>query len=188
MKIDKNNFIWIFSSAILAILLAVSIYLGISGWYFKTDFSYTTDLILGKTISTTIKKNQAQGISFNIDGSYLSGQKLPQIVSIKNEEEIDEIYLRAKVYIYSGDNKTLNVNVEPTVNWNKNEIDGYYYFNNLLPSSEKVTFCSNIVLDENENYKTDTKYIVSIIFESLSKDESPLEFWQFNPINNLTTD
>ena len=104
MKLTKSNFGWIFATFGLLILLGVSIYLGISGWYFKNDLSYTTDMEIGKSISVDVKGDQANAISFNIDGSYLNGFELPQIISVKNSGE-NEIYLRAKVYVYTSNNQ-----------------------------------------------------------------------------------
>ena len=126
MKLSKENFGWIFTSVGLAILLALSIYLGLSGWYFENDRSFTTDIELGKTVQIGVDKNQANAISFNLDGSFLSGERLPQLVSIKNMDEIEDVYLRAKIYIYSGTNQTLEMNMVETVNWVYNESDGYF--------------------------------------------------------------
>ena len=100
MKVNKDNFGWIFTSCALAILLGLSIYLGITGWYFKTDKSYTTDLELGKTVQFEVDKNQSNAISFNIDGSYLSGDRLPQIIAVKNASD-SNLFLRAKIFIYT---------------------------------------------------------------------------------------
>ena len=68
MKIKKENYVWIFATVMMALLLALSIYLGISGWYFKTDYSYTTDLELGKNVQLGVKKNQANSIYMNLYG------------------------------------------------------------------------------------------------------------------------
>jgi len=51
-----------FVTVLFALLLALSIYLGISGWYFKTDISYTTDLQLGKNVQIGVKENQASSV------------------------------------------------------------------------------------------------------------------------------
>lgn len=184
-KVNKDNFIWIFACGLLVVLLGISIYLGVSGWYFKNDLSYTTDLELGKTVSTGIGINEAQAIAFGVDGSYLSGEKLPQIISVSNNAE-EDIYLRAKISIYSGQNQTLKMDMQTTINWTYNNQDGYYYFNSTLPKDEKVTLCSYVLLDSEENYKTDTKYIATVVFESLKATEDIQNFWGYNIENDLT--
>ena len=70
-NLSKTNYALVFISVSLALLLGLSIYLGVSGWYFKNDLSYTTDLELGKTVQVDVKKNEANSISMNFDGSFL---------------------------------------------------------------------------------------------------------------------
>ena len=76
--------------------------------------------------------------------------------------------------------------MQTTINWTYNDQDGYYYFNSTLPKDEKVTLCSYVLLDSEENYKTDTKYIVTVVFESLEATEDIQNFWGYNIENDLT--
>lgn len=185
MKINKKNFGWLFTCVGLAILLALSIYLGLTGWYYENDRSFTTDLELGKTMQVGVKKNEANAVSFNLDGSFLSGERLSQLVSVKNLDELDDVYLRAKIYIYSGTNQTLKMNMVETVNWLYNENDGYFYFNSLLTPQNKVALCSYVFVDEDTNLHTDTKYIVTILIESLSSNQDVEKVWGNNPAQNV---
>ena len=98
----------------------------------------------------------------------------------------EDIYLRAKISIYSGQNKTLKMDMQTTINWILNEQDGYYYFNSTLPKDEKVTLCSYVFLDGEENYKSNTKYIATIVFESLNASEDIQKIWGYNIENDLT--
>ncbi len=185
MKIKRENYGWLFTTVFLALLLALSIYLGITGWYFKTDISYTTDLELGKTVQIGVKKNEASSISMNLDGSYLAGQSLPQLISVKNSDDENSVYLRAKIFIYSGDNQTLKMNMVETVNWVYDEGDGYYYFNDLLTMQNKVALCSHIVIDKDTHLQTNTKYIFTVVVEALSQDQDVVKIWGKNPIENI---
>ncbi len=185
MKITKSNFGWMFTCFGLLVLLGIAIYLGASGWFFKTDISYTTDLELGKTVSTSIKKNQAQSISLTFDGSYLAGERLPQIVSIKNNDEEANIYIRAKVYVYNGENVTLDMDILETVNWVYNQDDGYYYYNDVLIPGDKATLCSYVIIGENSNFSGHKKYILTILFEALSENEYVVNLWGTNPLQNI---
>jgi len=55
MKQDRVYHGWLFATVALLIMLGISIYLGVSGWYFNTDFSQVCDLELGKNIEVSIK-------------------------------------------------------------------------------------------------------------------------------------
>lgn len=185
MKINKSNFGWIFTCCGLLILLGIVTYLGASGWFFKNDLSYTTDLELGKTITTSIKKNQAQSISLTFDGSLLPGEHLPQIVGITNSDDSEALYIRAKVYVYNGDNIMNTMGIVETINWTYNEDDGYYYFNELLSVNTKVALCSYVVVGEDSAFIGKNKYILSIVFESLSQSLDVEAIWGTNPLENV---
>ncbi len=185
MKINKSNFGWIFTCFAFLVLLGIAIYLGVSGWFFKNDLSYTTDLELGKTISTSIKKNQAQSISLTFDGSFLPGERLPQIVSVTNGDDSDALYVRAKVYVYNGDNVTQDMDIVETINWTYNEDDGYYYFNDLLSVDAKAALCSYVIIGQESTFSGHNKYILSIVFESLSQSLDVESIWGINPLENV---
>lgn len=184
MKFNKGNFGWIFICFGLIVLLVIAIYLGASGWFFKNDFSYTTDLELGKTVSTTIGKNQANTISLTFDGSYLKGERLPQIVSITNNDLSQDLYVRAKLFVYTGSGTNSNMDIVETVNWTYNESDGYYYFNDLLSPNNKVTLCSHVIIGDSI-FLGRNKYILNFVFESLSSQEDVQSLWGINPIQNV---
>ena len=184
MKFSKENFGWIFLSFALLILLAISIYLGVSGWFFKTDVSYTTDLTLGRTVSTNISKNQASTISLTFDGSYLPGERLSQIISVTNIDEESDIYLRAKVYVLSGSGENISMDIVSTANWTYNQSDGYFYYNDLLLLQSKATLCPHVIVP-NENLQGDHKYILNVVFESLSSEQDVQSLWGINPIENI---
>ena len=149
MKVDKSNFGWIFACCGLFLLLCISLFLGISGWFINTDMTYTTDLELGKTVQIDINKNEANGLSLSLEGSYLEGQSLPQIISIKGVQDDEKLYLRAKIFIYTSENETKNLDIVQTANWTYNEVDNYFYLNDLLSPNDKISLCSHIILTNN---------------------------------------
>lgn len=185
MKIDKSNFGWIFTCGLLFVLLIGSLYLGISGWYFKNDNSYTTDLKLGQTIQLDIQNNQANSASLNLDGAYLAEARLPQIISIKNVETDKSLYLRAKVFVYSGDNRNLDVDIVETINWKFNSDDGYYYFDDVLSANNKIALCSHVIIGDNNEMNTNTKYILTVLVEALNDTEDIEQIWGYYPVENI---
>lgn len=185
MKINKSNFGWIFTCVILVVLLGVSLYLGASGWFFKYENTYTSDLVLGKTVTTSISKNQSTAVSMTFDGSFLPGERLPQIIGIKNAESDTGLYLRAKTYVYTGDNITIGMDIVETINWTFNQDDGYYYYNGLLQPNADTSLCSHVIVSMGNVFSGHKKYILTISFESLSENQSPVDIWEYNPSSNI---
>ena len=150
----------------------------------NTINAYITDLKVGETIQLDISKNMANSVSLIFDGAILNGESIPQVISIKNESDVD-LYLRAKVFIFSQDNKNMQIDINQTINWYYNENDGYFYFNSLLKSGEKVSLCSDVVTPEDCELNTNKKYILTVLFESLDQIQNVDEIWSINPIENV---
>lgn len=182
MKLDKSNFAWIFTCIVLSILLGLSLYLGISGWFFKNENAYTTDLEIGKTIQIDIGKNQANAVSLNLDGSYLEGERLAQIISVKSMEDEQDLYLRAKIFVYTSDNQTKKMDIVETVNWTFDNEDNYFYFNDILNPNNKISLCSYLIVGEGSKLISSKKYIVTVVIESLDKTQDVEKIWGKNPI------
>lgn len=180
MKVNKENFGWIFSCVMLAIALVVSIILGYTGYYFKTQSSYNTDMKVGDSLQLDIRKNQANSISVNLDGSYLPGQKIKQDISVKNLELEEEIYIRVKVFIYSTENNIIELKIEPSLNWKENLDDGYYYYNQSLLPQNKTMLTNNLLLDENQSLLSSKKYIVTFLCESMASKENAESLWNID--------
>ena len=181
MKINKGNAGFIFVIVLLVVCLGLSIYLGISGWYFYNDGNYTTDLQLGKTIQTSIKKNESAAISLNIAGSFLPGEEIPQIIAVKNIGE-DNVFLRAKAFITDGNNDLSLIKLMLNDKWIYREEDGYFYYNELLTSQNKSTLCTQIVMPDKLILQTTKKYMASVVFECIDSEQNPIQLWGFNPL------
>lgn len=184
MKISKDNFGWLFTCVGLLILLALSVYLGVSGFFFKTGDSYSSDLILGQTVENGIKKNQASSYSLNMPGGYLPNERLSQIVSIKNLEESGSLYIRAKVFICSAQNQINEIDVIENSHWTKKD-DGYFYYDSLLLPQEKSIF-STFIIAPGEEFLASSwkKYVLTFVFESLDGNCDVESLWGYNPIQN----
>ncbi len=188
MKKDKSFYGWLFVCVALSLLLGVSIYLGFSGWYFKADRSLESDLKLGETVQVDIGKNQSECVSFTFAGSYLPGEKLSQIVGVKNIDNEAELYVRAKVSVFSKVSDDYDVSIIETINWTLHD-DGYYYFNSFLTPSSKANLCSSIVIGEDSSFVSKKNYILNVTFESLEKKLDVADIWGVYPIteeNELT--
>ena len=80
----KKSFpLLIFCIITLSILLILSVYLGFNGIFYKrVTNSMDIDIKAGNTKIIEIDKNESNVFSFVIDGSYLSGQTIPQNVEV----------------------------------------------------------------------------------------------------------
>ncbi len=182
----KNNafYGWLFACVSLVILLGVSIYLGISGWYFSSSNTQQTDLELGNNIEISVKKNESSTASFTFSGGFLEGEKLSQIVGIKNSETEGELYIRAKVYVFMSDNAIADMQFITSSNWTKAD-DGYYYFNEKLISQGKIGLCSALVIGEGSHLRGDRNYIMTVAVEGLDGNADVEGLWGFNPAKNV---
>lgn len=184
MKKDKSFYGWLFVCVTLAVLLAVSVYLGVSGWYFKVENNLESDIVLGENVQIDISKNEAEGVAFSFSGSYLAGEKLPQNISVKNIDEERGIYLRAKVFVFSENATDSQVDIIENVNWQR-ENDGYYYLTQILPTSGKVSLCSYVVIGEESKFDGEKSYIFQVIVEALGEDENVEELWGRQVVTNV---
>lgn len=183
MKISKQNATWIFVVTILSLLLALSVYLGASGWYFASRSNYVSDFQVGSKLQFEILPNQSNSKSLNIEGSFLPGEKLPQIVSIKNSSQKDLLVrVKAKIENEQGE---FSLDVSPTQNWQYGAEDGYFYYNSYLSKDNKVSFCNMISIDENILHNSTKKYLITFTVESLESTEIAQLIWENFPMKSV---
>ena len=170
----KKTYPYIFSIIILVILLALSLHLGFSGYFFSVAmYDSASDLTLGETVEVEITPNEASVLSFTLDGSYLPGEKLPQVVQIRASDEDKNMRVRVKAEIFAKENLT-PIDFVANENFVK-ATDGYFYLVDDLASGNKVTFCSYIVLPKDSELQSKEKYILSIVVENV--DASLENIW-----------
>lgn len=106
------------------------------------------------------------------------------MISVKNAEESANLYLRAKVFVYTSQNQVEEVDAVENSNWTKN--DGYFYYNNLVLPLEKINFCSHVIVG-NEDFQPVSwrKYILTVVFETLDESADVLSLWGVNPAQNV---
>ena len=185
MKLSRSNFGWLFACIGLVLLLALSVYLGVSGFFYRTGGSYTTDLVLGQTVEAGLNKNEASSLSLNFSGGFLPDERLNQVISVKNAEESANLYLRAKVFVYTSQNQVEEVDVVENSNWTKID-DGYFYYNNLVLPLEQINFCSHVIVGSEDFQPVSwRKYILTVVFETLDESADVLSLWGVNPAQNV---
>lgn len=180
MKRIKSFYSWLFAVIVLSVLLAISIILGISGWYFNVERTQVTDFQLGNNIEIVANKNSANSVSMNFSGAFISGDKLDQVVAIKNLEQEGQFFLRAKAFVYTSANQFQKISLVTTQNWEYNAEDGYYYYKDKMIAQSKVSLCTQIYLDKQYTLSSAKKYLITFLIETLSTDHTVEAFWGYN--------
>lgn len=172
---NKSNIGWLFAVIALAILLIVSIILGVNGYFFSMSFTkLNSDISVGKTSTIEVLPDEASVLSFTFDGSYLPNEKIPQKIQIsaKNAENDTLIRIKAKVF---GDAFEEKLEFSTTENFN---FDGeYYYYKDVLGVGGKVLFCDYIQIPLENNFSSKEKYILTIVVESAENSEENQQKW-----------
>ena len=184
MKINKEKASYIFIISILIVMLAVSVYLGLSGWYFISEQNYVSDFMVGGSVEVDVKANQASCYSLNLAGDYLPGESLPQTITVKNVTQSDDLCVRAKVYLLGENDTSHSIQLQQTANWLYNEDDGYYYYNDVLAHQNKAVLSSSLVLPNEARLFSNKKYMLCMVFETLNDNQIAVKLWGKNFIND----
>ena len=175
-KLSKTTYGFIFAIAFLVVALCVSLYLGISGWFFNYKTKLESDLKLGQSINLSLSGNETKTVSFTFPGSILPGQKLEQFINITNISEKD-LFVRAKAIVYTYSNNEQKVEIGINEHWT--ESGDYYYFDESLLASNKISLCSYIKLIPSDYYNSSKTYVLTIIVEGLDSSLQRSEIWGF---------
>ena len=174
-KVSKSTYGFIFAIVLLVILLGISLYLGISGWFFSNTTTLQSDLELGKTVNISVAQTGAQAVSFTFPGSYLPGQKLSQYINITNNADND-LFIRAKAVVFSYEQGEAALEVGISEHWTQQ--DEYYYFDEALMQSNKIAFATYVKL-EDKYYNSNKSYVVTFIVEALDANLDRTQIWGF---------
>ena len=157
----KKDIAWLFACIVLAILLAVSLVLGFTGFFSSATYLTTdTDLKVGDTINIAVKPNQATVAALTFDGGYLPNEKIPQTIQINAENLDSEVFVRVKCIVFGeGDNHFDFV----TSQHFEEEEDGYYYFDQTLSGGNKITFCTYLLSPADSRFVSKEKYVLSVV-------------------------
>ena len=175
-KLSKATYGFIFAIVALVILLGISLYLGLSGWFFANTTRLESDLVLGQTVNMTLSGSEARVVSFTFPGNLLPGQKLEQFINITNAAD-DDLHVRAKAVIFDHSDGEIGVEVGISSHWT--EHDGYYYFDEPLLKANKISLGSFIKLLPDKYYNSKKSYILTIVVEALDKDLDRSVIWGF---------
>lgn len=175
-KLSKRDYGFIFAIVVLVILLGVSLYLGISGWFYSNISPVKSDMQLGKTVNVSLQETGAQALSFTFPGNYLPGQKLPQYINISNNSGKD-LHVRAKAVVFSYEDGEKQIEVGISEHWTQN--NEYYYFDQPLLQANKVALGTYVRLSEDEYYNSEKSYVLTIVVEALDASLDRQQIWGF---------
>ena len=175
MKVGKRDSIYIFFIVLLSALLVGLFFLSISGWFYRDNKPAETSLIVGNSSVIYLQGTQSSAMSFNFDGAYLGGEKIKQNISVKNDSQKD-LYLRAKLTIFSGKNDDPQIEINALSNWTKMN-DGYYYFDGYVESLNTVGLLSSFQIASGAQLVSSSNYILVITVEGLSTEFDRTLVW-----------
>ncbi len=173
-KLSKSTYGFIFAIVLLCILLAISLYLGISGWFFTNSAKIESDVSLGENLNFSVSDNGAETIGLTFVGSYLPKQKLSQNISITNISDKD-LYVRAKAVVMLEGGET-DMSLGTTEHWQQE--GEYYYFDEKLPSSNKIALASYLGLPD-KYFNSTKRYVLTIVVESLDASLDIKQIWGY---------
>ena len=172
----KSTYPWLFAVVILVILFFIALGLGFSGYFFSLSMAKSyTDLNLGETICLNLEPNEVSVASFTIDGSYMPGEKLPQIIQLKANDLDVALKIRVRAEVFSTNN-IIALDFVVGQDFDKAS-DGYYYYGKELQGGSKITFSNYIVLPESAKLSSKEKYVVSVIVENLNAEFDVNTIW-----------
>ncbi|MBP3431498.1 MAG: hypothetical protein J6K39_01410 [Clostridia bacterium] len=162
----KERVGWIFAVVILSVLLVVSVFLGVTGYFSSIIYlKSNSDLVVGDSVSISVRPNQTSVVSFTFDGGYLSNENIPQLVQINAADLNSELRVRVKATVFGLDENT-DFEFITTSHFEQAE-DGYYYFDDVLKGGNKITFCNYLKIPEDNDFSSGEKYILTIVVETL---------------------
>ncbi len=175
-KLSKSTYGFIFAIIALVILLGVTLYLGISGWFYANVTKLESDVTLGQTLNLNITETGAKVASFTFPGSFLPGQKLDQNINITNSSEND-MFVRAKAVIFDCSDQDMNLELGISEHWTEN--GDYFYFDQPLLKSNKISLASYVRLRPDKYYNSTKTYVFTIVVEAIDSNLSRSEVWGY---------
>lgn len=177
----KSSVKWLFMVIVLSLLLAISVILGFTGYYFSVSYlNSNSELTVGDSFSIEVRANESNVASFTFDGTFLPNEKIPQIIQIKSQNLTEDVYIRVKAVAFGGD-KEIGLDFETTEHFYK-AIDGYYYFDDVLQGGGKTTFCNFLILPEKDCFESRQKYILTFVVETLKSDLDIKNIWKIEEL------
>ncbi len=171
----KKDIAWFFAVIVLSALLAVSIILGVTGYFSSVTFlKSAADLKVGDTVQISVLPNQANVASYSFDGAYFPNELIPQVVQIDAKNLNADVFVRVKAKVFGEDGVEFGF-VTPE-HFEKAE-DGYYYFDDVLTGGSKITFCTYLITPEENKFVSNAKYILSFIVETL-ESKYDINIWK----------
>ncbi len=171
----KSSIGWLFAVITLAVLLAVSVILGVTGYFSSVTYlASPSDLVVGDNVSIAVKENESSVASFTFDGGYLPNETIPHVIQINGGLLNKDVKVRVKAEIFGLNEKTA-FDFVTTSHFEKAE-DGYYYYDETLPIGSKITFSNYCIIPEN-NFQSGEKYILTVVVETIDAEKSG-EIWQ----------
>ena len=176
MKKIKKESLYIFFIVLLIVLLVGLFILTTTGLFYKGREGGENSFKVGTTAVISLEKTGCEVLSFEFDGSLLSGEFLKQNILVKNETSGD-FFVRAKVVLFSEENDEGEIEIKTGESWTR--FGNEYLFEGRLASLNTISFCSGFSLDKTFQLESTKTYILTICVEGLSAEFDRQEIWGY---------
>ncbi len=180
MNYEKERFVFIFSICGLCLVLVLSVFLGLNGWYYTLPTDNDFNAITNQIYTIDMSKTQSESLSLAISGGMLPSQKIPQKINLANKSE-EDFFLRAKVKIWTDDG-FVDCYFENLEGWRSFDDDNYIYFQQKLIPQARIGLCSEILVNDEIYFDSEKKYFLTITVESMSTNLEIDKIWGENKI------
>lgn len=172
----KTNIAWLFAVIVLSILLVVSVILGLNGYYYSIAYTNTNaEFKVGDNIIIGVEPNKTEVASFTFDGAFLPNEKIPHVIQIRADKLDSKVKIRVKAKVF-GMTEQRTFDFVTTSHFTKGE-DGYYYFDDVLQGGNKLTFSNFIIMPEDSDFRSQEKYVLTIVVETLDANLDVDKIW-----------
>lgn len=162
----KRDVGWLFACLFLGLALFVSVILGVTGYFSSVAYLKSqTDLTVGDSLVIACEANGTAVMSCTFDGAYLSGERLSQVVQISSLQNDVDLKVRVKSVVSGNDD---NFSFVTSEHFTLDE-DGCYYYDDVLASGTKITFCTALVIPSDASFVSGERYVLTFVVEALEE-------------------
>lgn len=133
-----------------------------------------TDIQVGDTVQINLSPNETSVVSFTLDGAYLPGERIPQIIQLKADNLEKDLKVRVKAEIFQKHGDRFRFCDDRLFT---KGADNYFYYTDTLAGGNKTTFCSYLVIPEDSELLSKEKYVLSVVVENLDASLDVEQIW-----------
>lgn len=185
----KTNIKVIANKGLIWAISLVTLFLVASLFFNYIVFSYfrfkeqNPNYTITKTVELEVQENDAVFASVTIPRNIVRGISLRQPVAFEAKMLENDIFVRAKLLLTSGDGVNFDMEAEYYDDWVLHE-DGYAYYKKLVRSGDVVQAVKQVTMPVGlqKIFSGRNQHVATFVFETLSANRAMLaEYWKSAP-------